>query len=126
MESLALLTVCIISDIFITMSPLLSKSNIRLPFQKTWIPYSIESSLVFWLTYFYQTFNSLTVGLLTSAVDIYVITKMQQISAQLEICKHRLHILPKLLKENNEKCNKREKESKILDDWIVYHKHIFA
>ena len=105
------------------MTPLL---NNRLPFEKCWIPFSIESRVVFGLTYFYQTFSSFTACLLTCAVDIYVATMMQQISAQLEICKHRLHILPKLIDGNVEKCNRSQQESKILEDWILYHKHIFA
>ena len=108
------------------MSPMLNTSNVRLPF-KTWIPYSIESRVVFWLTYFYQTFSCFAACLLTCGVDIYVATMMQQISAELEICKHRLYVLPKLLEnETNEKCNKTQQELKFLEDWIIYHKHIYA
>ncbi|XP_051153420.1 odorant receptor 67c-like [Leptopilina boulardi] len=93
---------------------------------RTWIPYKVNSEFRFWITGLFQTiFLSVSVAIY-SAVEIVAPIMMQQICAQLEICKYRLVNLPRLVKLNDtDKIDTYRQESKLMEKCVLHHVYIY-
>lgn len=119
------MTTCLITAVTIVVLPLTKGENVTL-ILRTWIPYEINSTFRFWMTYLYQTIIViLSVGTY-SAVEVVAAVMMQQICAQLEICMYRLMKLPQLLTEkDNNKIDIHRQESELVENCVTHHVYIF-
>lgn len=103
-------------------APLVKGSKALLPY-KSWVPYSLENRLLFWLTYLLQTVGSFGVGEATIAIDTFVMAMMLQLCAQLEILMHRMQKYPGLCAKHS--CNTEKQEQIFLGMWIEHHECMY-
>ncbi|XP_043465778.1 odorant receptor 9a-like [Leptopilina heterotoma] len=108
----------------ILMSPLIKQNKTILPL-RGWYPYSLDTKVMFCITYIYQIVAVLMSVCITASVEGLALTLMLQISAQLELCVHRIQFLPKICKKFNSELYIRQGESKLIKDCVKHHKHIY-
>ncbi|XP_051158295.1 odorant receptor 9a-like [Leptopilina boulardi] len=101
------------------------KNNFKLPF-KVWIPYSLNSRALYFLTYIHQGLSTILAVCVTSSVETLALVIILQICAQYEMLIYRLNLLPELSKKNYSKLLTYQMESKILKDCVNHHIHIFS
>ncbi|XP_033218490.1 odorant receptor 46a-like [Belonocnema kinseyi] len=83
---------------------------------KIWVPYSLENSTSYWLTYLFHLVASMIAAETSVAADTFVIVMMLQLSAQLEILAHRIQNYPRL----------RMNEQKTFGKWIQHHNFLYT
>ncbi|XP_051169682.1 odorant receptor 67a-like [Leptopilina boulardi] len=123
LNSRIFVTSCCVNLALFTLIPL-SKGVVIF---RTWIPYEVNSRFRYWITEFFQTiFLSVSVAIY-SAVEIVAPIMMQQICAQLEICRYRLVNIPRLLKLNDtDKIETYRQESKLMENCVLHHVYIYS
>ena len=104
------------------LAPLTKGLNAGLPY-KTWVPYSLENRLFFWLTYFLQALGSFGIGEATIAIDTFIMVMMLQICAQLEILMYRIQKQFRLCA--NQQHPYSIEEQNVLGIWIQHHESIY-
>ncbi|XP_033220121.1 odorant receptor 46a-like [Belonocnema kinseyi] len=109
-----------ISALSVLVTPPSKRSNFPLPF-KVWIPYSLNSRLVYSLTYFHQGVAITMAAFITASVEGLASVIMLQICAQLEIIVHRLHLLSQLQRKYYSKFIDYQDESKLMKDCVDHH-----
>ncbi|XP_033220402.1 odorant receptor 9a-like [Belonocnema kinseyi] len=107
------------------MAPLSWKSNVPLAFN-AWIPYSLESKITYFFTYFHQIVCIMMAACITASVESLAMVIMLHICAQLEIIVHRLKSLPRLQEKSNSQSIIYELESKLIKDCVNHHIHTYT
>lgn len=99
----------------------------HLPF-KTWLPYSIEKSSNYWLSFFHQFLGLLCCASVSVANDTIVTGFMMQACAQFEILEYRFKCLPRLASEARNRMADHEvdrREENTLKMNVLHHNHIY-
>lgn len=120
---MALMAGCYLCSIFLCLSPLMSSDNLALPYRNIWIPLNFESKIYYRFTYLYHALCLLSTTVITFACDTYLYQFMEKICAELDVFKHRLHIIPKQINENF-KLKGNQYELTSIKDWLHFHLHI--
>ena len=77
----------------VNVTPLLEE-RIRLPFNDIWLPYTINSKLVFWLTYIYQSLSVWLEACVSGSFEGLMLVMILSICAQIDIIVNRLNTFP--------------------------------
>ncbi|RLZ02260.1 Odorant receptor 46 [Cephus cinctus] len=113
------------SIVFFLVGPLLHDVNDRvLPF-RAWLPYSLSSLPVFYLTYLHQSLAIISAGLVSVASDTFISGLMIQACGQLDILKCRLANLHESHNFEMAINDTFHREETILKMCIRHHNHIF-
>ncbi|RLZ02262.1 Odorant receptor 43 [Cephus cinctus] len=84
---------------------------------KVWLPYSLSSLKLFWLSYIHQCASLSIAAYINVTTDLFIIGMMIQICEQFEILKHRL------ISTNCEKTSSKSNGT-ILEECIRHHNYI--
>ncbi|XP_043480574.1 odorant receptor 23a-like [Leptopilina heterotoma] len=108
------------------MAPLVFNNVTSLPLP-TWLPYSLESSLVFSLSYLHQSLGIFMTVTISIAMESLALTISLQICGQLEIIIHRLNLIPELYEnKNNFKADLYEQEAELTKRCIEHHLYVYS
>ncbi|XP_051164235.1 odorant receptor 9a-like [Leptopilina boulardi] len=114
------------TSISLFLIPPSKRSDFPLPF-KMWIPYSLNSRLLYFLTYIHQGLGTTMGACVTSAIEGIALMTILQICAQYEIFIYRLNLLSQLsTKKNYNESFIYNCETKIIKDCVELHCHIFT
>lgn len=124
--------VVVLTVIAKTTIPLLRGDFTTLPYSG-WIPYSLESRTIFWLTFTFQSMGAMIVTNVIAATDSFIITMLLQLYAQIEILIHRMNMFSELhrMEDNAKKLYKTnvsnyyKREKIFLINWIQHHNFIY-
>ena len=119
------LTAINLSAVSFNLTPLLEE-RIRLPFNDIWLPYTINSKLVFWLTYIYQSLSVWMAACVLGSFEGLMLVMILRICAQIDIIVNRLNTFPKLQQNNNSEYIAFEEECKLIRDCIRHHIHLYS
>ena len=73
------------------LTPLIEKT-IRLPFKDIWLPYTLNSKPLFWLTYIHQSLSAWMAAFLAGSFETLTMIIILQACAQIDIIIERLNI----------------------------------
>lgn len=104
--------------------PLTSKSVTTLPLP-AWTPYSLDSKLVFTLSYLHQSIGIFVTTTISAAMDSLALTVMLQICAQLEIIMHRLNLISKNSSKYDVKSDQYDHEKEFTKRCIKHHLYVY-
>ena len=107
------------------LTPIIDKESIRLPFN-AWMPYTINSKPLFWLTYIYQSLSVWMSACLTVSFETLTMIIILQVCAQIDIIIERLNMLPEARKNCNSEYILHQREIKIIKDCVRHHIHIYS
>lgn len=114
-----------INGFIVYLVPLASKTVTTLPLP-TWLPYSVDSRLIFTLTYLHQSFGMFMTVMISIATETLALTIMLQICAQLEIIAHRLNLISQLSIKNDVKSDQYDQEKELTKRCIKHHLYIYS
>ncbi|XP_043484829.1 odorant receptor 2a-like [Leptopilina heterotoma] len=122
-QSNALMIGCYFFSICLCLNPLISSKKLALPFPSIWIPLNFESTRYYQFIYLYQVIVLLATTIILCCCDLYFSELMEKISAEIDVFKHRLYILPQQI-STNYKLEINQYESTIIKDWLHFHLHL--
>ena len=114
-----------VSATSVNLTPLLEE-RIRLPFNDMWLPYTINSKSVFWLTYIYQSLSVWMGACVSGSFEGLMLVMILRICAQIDIIVNRLNTFPKLHQNNNSEYIPFEEECKLIRDCVRHHIHLYS
>lgn len=105
--------------------PLAAKSVTTLPLP-SWVPYSLDSRLVFILSYLHQSIGIFMTVTISVSMESLALSIILQVCGQLEIMMHRLSLLSELTEENYVKSDQYNREKELTDRCIEHHLYIYS
>ena len=107
------------------LTPLMEKT-IRLPFKDIWLPSTLNSKPLFWLTYIQQSLSAWMTSCLTGSFETLTMIIILQVCAQIDIIIERLNMLPELRQNFNSEYILHQQEIKIIKDCVRHHIHLYS
>ena len=123
--SIIFLIVTNITAASVNLTPLMEKT-IRLPFKDIWLPYTLNSKPLFWLTYIHQSLSAWMAACLTGSFETLTMIIILQVCAQIDIIIERLNMLPELQKNCYSEYVLHYQEIKIIKDCVRHHIHLYS
>ncbi|XP_051153384.1 odorant receptor Or1-like [Leptopilina boulardi] len=105
--------------------PLINRKTISLPLNR-WIPYSINSKTIFWMTYINDIIIGYVITLSYASLDSLFTIFMQQIGTHIEILINRLLKLQNIRQNSIKKTDIYQQEYNLVKDCVNHHLLIFS
>ena len=109
----------------VCLTPLMQKT-IRLPLKDMWLPYTLNSKPLFWLTYIQQSLFAWISACLSGSFETLTMIMILQVCAQIDTILERLNMLPELRQNCNSEYILHHQEIKIIKDCVRHHIHLYS